>query len=171
MFGLNPGDTLLLLADTERGIALVNPAEHAQLMDKLLGGPPPDGGRRAMSSQVVLVNVGLAVAGLVVVSGVRVLITVVSTKDYFTKHVRVAESVGFRERRIHIRDGLELNVAEGPGDGIPLLMIPGQGSSWQEYAKALPPPDRHLPGPGRRRARSWPQHLEPGGLLGGADRR
>ncbi|WP_051214948.1 alpha/beta fold hydrolase [Granulicoccus phenolivorans] len=91
-----------------------------------------------MSSQVVLVNVGLAVAGLVVVSGVRVLITVVSTKDYFTKHVRVAESVGFRERRIHIRDGLELNVAEGPGDGIPLLMIPGQGSSWQEYAKALP---------------------------------
>ncbi len=44
MFGLNPGDTLLLLADTERGIALVNPAEHAQLMDKLLGGPPPDGG-------------------------------------------------------------------------------------------------------------------------------
>lgn len=40
LFGLAPGDALLLLADTERGIALVNPAEYAEVMNKVLGPPP-----------------------------------------------------------------------------------------------------------------------------------
>jgi len=37
IFGLQPGDSLLLLADRDRGIALVNPAEHTEVMEKLLG--------------------------------------------------------------------------------------------------------------------------------------
>lgn len=44
MFGLKPGDALLLMADSERGIALVDPAEYAEVMDKVMGpgsaGPP-----------------------------------------------------------------------------------------------------------------------------------
>ncbi len=31
LFGLKPGDTLLLLADVERGIALVDPADYEEL--------------------------------------------------------------------------------------------------------------------------------------------
>ena len=44
MFGLKPGDALLLMADSDRGIALVDPAEYADVMNKVLGpgsaGPP-----------------------------------------------------------------------------------------------------------------------------------
>jgi len=39
IFGLEPGDSLLLLADRERGIALVDPAEYGGVMDRLLGAP------------------------------------------------------------------------------------------------------------------------------------
>lgn len=91
-----------------------------------------------MTWQVVLLNIGFAVVGIVVVLGVRVLIAFLTTKDYFTKHVRVAEFLGFRERKITVRDGVELNIAEGPGGEVPLLLIPGQGSTWREYSKALP---------------------------------
>lgn len=45
MFGLGPGDTLLLMADRERGIALVDPEVYAEVIDKVLGADPrPDGG-------------------------------------------------------------------------------------------------------------------------------
>lgn len=86
----------------------------------------------------VLVNVCLAAAGIVLNFGIRAIIAFISTKDYFEKHVRVAESLGFTERKVLIRDGLSLNVSQGPAKGIPLLLIPGQGSVWEEYCKALP---------------------------------
>lgn len=41
IFGLRPGDSLLLLADREKGIALVDPAEYTELTDKIIG-PGPD---------------------------------------------------------------------------------------------------------------------------------
>lgn len=37
MYGLEPGDTLLLMADRERGIALVDPAAYADVMNRVLG--------------------------------------------------------------------------------------------------------------------------------------
>lgn len=37
IFGLSPGDSLLLMADREKGIALVDPAEYTELMDKIIG--------------------------------------------------------------------------------------------------------------------------------------
>lgn len=37
LLGLEPGDLLLLLADKERGIALVDPAQHSELMNALMG--------------------------------------------------------------------------------------------------------------------------------------
>lgn len=44
MFDLGPGDTLLLLADKERGIALVRPEAYADVMDHVLGADSqPDG--------------------------------------------------------------------------------------------------------------------------------
>lgn len=39
IFGLSPGDSLLLMADREKGIALVDPAEYTELMDKIIGSP------------------------------------------------------------------------------------------------------------------------------------
>ena len=44
MFGIGPGDSLLLMADRERGIALVDPAEYAEVMSRVLGAPPPNDG-------------------------------------------------------------------------------------------------------------------------------
>lgn len=41
IFGLAPGDSLLLMADRNRGIALVDPAEYAEVMDKVLGSSRP----------------------------------------------------------------------------------------------------------------------------------
>jgi len=37
LFGLQPGDALLLLADKDRGIALVSPNAYSEVMDKVLG--------------------------------------------------------------------------------------------------------------------------------------
>lgn len=37
MLGLGPGDTLVLMADRERGIALVDAAAYAEVADKVLG--------------------------------------------------------------------------------------------------------------------------------------
>lgn len=40
LFGLAPGDSLLLMADRARGIALVDPAAYADVMDQALGHRP-----------------------------------------------------------------------------------------------------------------------------------
>lgn len=125
---------------------------------------------------IVAINVALAVVGVAANFAVRALIAVITTKDYYGKHVRAALDAGFAERRIRVRPGTEINIAEkvahraadasvpaddaaaargnasGPGVGkhgggtaahpedprIPLLLIPGQGSIWQEYCKVLP---------------------------------
>lgn len=86
----------------------------------------------------VLLNICIAVVCTALSFAVRALIAVFRTKDYFDKHVREVEVLGFAERKVHIREGLKLNVAEGPAGGVPLLLIPGQGCVWQEYGKALP---------------------------------
>jgi pimeloyl-ACP methyl ester carboxylesterase len=86
----------------------------------------------------VLLNVCIGAACTSLTFAVRALIATARTKDYFDKHVREARQLGFDERKVRIRTGLELNVAEGPTGGVPLLLIPGQGCIWQEYAKALP---------------------------------
>lgn len=86
----------------------------------------------------LLLNICISVVCTSLVFVLRALLATHKTKDYFGKHVREAERLGFQERKVRIRQGLELNVAEGPAGGVPLLLIPGQGCTWQEYAKALP---------------------------------
>lgn len=41
IFGLGPGDQLLILADRERGIALVDPEGYRDLIDAMLPAPFP----------------------------------------------------------------------------------------------------------------------------------
>lgn len=59
-------------------------------------------------------------------------------QGYFLDDAQAAHSYGFRERRIEIRSGTTLNLAEKSGGGPPLLLIPGQGCIWQEYSRVLP---------------------------------
>lgn len=42
MFGIRPGDTLLLMADVDRGIAIVRPTGYEELMNRVLGPIPPE---------------------------------------------------------------------------------------------------------------------------------
>lgn len=49
-------------------------------------------------------------------------------------HVRDA---GFVEKQVDV-GGYRTNYAEGPDHGVPLLLIHGQGSRWQDYQRVLP---------------------------------
>lgn len=90
------------------------------------------------SLDIVLLNVGIAVLGIVLSQGIRVLVNIARTRDYFWEPVRRAERAGFVEKQLQVRDGLVINYAEGPGGGIPLLLVHGQGMRWQDYGPVLP---------------------------------
>lgn len=42
MFGIGPGDSLLMMADRQRGIAIVSPEFADALIRQVMGGDPPD---------------------------------------------------------------------------------------------------------------------------------
>lgn len=42
LFGIEPGDTLLMLADVERGIAIVRGEDLQQFADQVMRAQPPD---------------------------------------------------------------------------------------------------------------------------------
>lgn len=89
-----------------------------------------------MRTGPLLLAAGLTATGLL---GAGLLRTVSATRNYYWEPVSRALSSGFTERRVELRPGLTLNLAEGPSTGrIPLLLIPGQGSIWQDYARVLP---------------------------------
>lgn len=58
-------------------------------------------------------------------------------RDYFQEPVQEAFAAGFTEKQIELRPGLTVNYAQGPPNGIPLLLVPGQGLNWQDYAPVL----------------------------------
>lgn len=87
---------------------------------------------------IVLLDAGIAVAGIVLSQGIRVLVNIARTNDYFWGPVRRAEREGFVEKRLVVREGLVFNYAEGPRGGIPLLLVHGQGMRWQDYGPVLP---------------------------------
>jgi len=89
--------------------------------------------------QLIALNVGIAVAAIVVQLAARGVVAWFTTKDYFAKQVQAAKADGFIERQITTPDGTVLNYAEQPNrPGTPLLLIPGQGCVWQEYCKTFP---------------------------------
>lgn len=63
---------------------------------------------------------------------------------YIEKPLKKIYSAGFIEKQIKLKDGTILNYGEGPSNGkIPLLLIHGQGMSWEDYAKVLPELSKH----------------------------
>lgn len=66
---------------------------------------------------------------------------ILRTRNYYWRPVDQALSYGYTERTVTVADGVTLNVAESPTAShgrTPLLLIPGQGSIWQDYARVLP---------------------------------
>lgn len=80
----------------------------------------------------------VVLAGIVLTQGARLLRSIRRTKDYFWRPVREAIAAGYTEKQLRVRPGLTINYAEGPQGGIPLLLVPGQGLTWQDYAPVLP---------------------------------
>ncbi|GEK87445.1 alpha/beta fold hydrolase [Microbacterium aerolatum] len=88
--------------------------------------------------QIVILNVGIAAVGIIVSQAIRVLVATVRTKNYFWGPVDKARDIGFVEKQIELRPGLRINYAEGPVGGIPLLLVHGQGMTWEDYGPVLP---------------------------------
>lgn len=64
--------------------------------------------------------------------------------NYDRGEARALERAGFVERQATLPNGAVLNYGEGPAGGPPLLLIHGQGMSWQSYVRVLPELARHF---------------------------
>ncbi|MCM3706926.1 MULTISPECIES: alpha/beta fold hydrolase [Cytobacillus] len=63
---------------------------------------------------------------------------------YMEKPLKKMYRAGFIEKQAELKDGTVLNYGEGPSNGkTPLLLIHGQGMSWEDYAKVLPELSKH----------------------------
>lgn len=56
---------------------------------------------------------------------------------YYESGLQRVYEAGFKEKRVTVK-GYQTNYVEGPDNGVPLLLIHGQGSLWQDYMKVLP---------------------------------
>lgn len=59
------------------------------------------------------------------------------TMTYHKRNMTAVWRAGFVEKQVII-NGSEINYAEGPDNGPPLLLIHGQAVDWQNYARVLP---------------------------------
>lgn len=57
---------------------------------------------------------------------------------YDEKPLGKAYAAGYVEKTVALDDGSVLNYAEGPDNGTALLLIHGQGMSWEDYSRVLP---------------------------------
>lgn len=77
------------------------------------------------------------VAGLAALIAIGVGAFVLHTMTYFRRNMTAVWQAGFVEKQVII-NGSEMNYAEGPDNGPPLLLIHGQAVDWQNYARVLP---------------------------------
>lgn len=62
-----------------------------------------------------------------------------TNSNYIEKPLKKMKEAGFVEKHMVLKDGTVLNYGEGPNNGnTPLLLIHGQGMTWEDYAKVLP---------------------------------
>lgn len=78
-----------------------------------------------------------AVVALFALVGLVAGLYVVRNKTYYRKGMEKVAEAGFTEKQV-IVEGHTTNYAEGPDNGVPLLLIHGQGSQWQDYMRVLP---------------------------------
>ncbi len=89
--------------------------------------------------RIMLIALGVVLFALLVVGGRYVY----NNLHYYQAPLRRTMSAGFREQQVTLPDGTVLNYAEGPAGGPPLLLIHGQGTAWENYAKVLPELSEH----------------------------
>ena len=63
--------------------------------------------------------------------------------NYDRNTLKTLDRAGFVEKQVVMPDGTVLNYGEGPDNGIPLLLIHGQMTSWENYVKVLPRLSQH----------------------------
>lgn len=61
-----------------------------------------------------------------------------NNSTYADREVARARRFGVTEVRWSTAAGTELNIAVGPDNGPPVLLLHGQGADWQSYARVLP---------------------------------
>ena len=59
------------------------------------------------------------------------------TMTYFKRNMSAVWRAGFAEKQVTI-NGSNIHYAEGPANGLPLLLVHGQAVDWQNYARVLP---------------------------------
>jgi len=58
---------------------------------------------------------------------------------YIKRPLSNLKKAGIQEKQVELKDGTILNYGEGPDNRkVPLLLIHGQGMSWEDYGKVLP---------------------------------
>lgn len=63
---------------------------------------------------------------------------------YIEKPLKKMYEAGFVEKQVKLKDGTTINYGEGPSNSkTPLLLIHGQGMTWEDYAKVLPELSKH----------------------------
>ena len=63
---------------------------------------------------------------------------------HIKKSLKKIYKAGFVEKQLKLKDGSILNYGEGASNGkTPLLLIHGQGMTWEDYAKVLPELSKH----------------------------
>lgn len=67
-----------------------------------------------------------------------------TNSTYIRKPIQKMYKAGFQEKQITLKNGTQLNYGEGPKNGkTPLVLIHGQGMTWEDYAKVLPTLKNH----------------------------
>ena len=97
--------------------------------------PRPPKRRRVLRTVLIALGVLLALVVLLVAGFAFLYVQYnVTALDQGLDNV---EAAGFSERQAEI-EGFAASYAEGPDNGTPLLLIHGQGSSWEDYMNVLP---------------------------------
>jgi len=83
--------------------------------------------------KVLLTTIGIFLGIIIVAGG----LFIYNNLNYYKAPMRAVWKAGFQEKQAILPDGSVMNYGEG-GRGIPLMLIHGQGVSWEDYMDVLP---------------------------------
>lgn len=84
--------------------------------------------------KIILIIIGSIIAIL----GIVLCIYFYRNMNYDKNVNKILAKAGFIEKQVTLPDGIILNYGEGPDNGIPLFLIHGQMTSWENYVEVLP---------------------------------
>lgn len=83
------------------------------------------------------------VLSLVIVLGIALCVFFYRNMNYDKNTEKTLSKAGFVEKQVTLDDGTILNYGEGEKNGVPLLLIHGQMTSWENYVKVIPELSKH----------------------------